>query len=277
MDILPGKEGFGYANFPLYYHGSAGARSIEFGGRVAANAEATIWGDTSLFLYQSPWQLFGGQYAAAVALPFLSMNVKGTVQVGPITKRVNDSNKAIGDVQLLPLMLVWSQGDLKWGTNFSIYAPTGSFTAGRLANTGKNYWTFEPAVNFSYLSMTNGREFTAFAGFDFNTNNDATDYHTGAQFHLDATAAQHLPLFGGIAGIGVNFFFYQQVSGDSGSGAKLGSFEGRTVGIGPVLSYILPLGKVNLAAEAKWLPELTVQNRMKGDIVWVKLGVNVPF
>jgi len=38
--------------------------------------------------------------------------------------------------------------------------------------------------------------------------------------------------------VGANFFYYQQVSGDSGSGAILGDFKGRTVGIGPVLSYI---------------------------------------
>ena len=49
--------------------------------------------------------------------------------------------------------------------------------------------------------------------------------------------------------------------------------EGRTVGIGPVLSFITKIGKKNLAAELKWLPELDVQNRLKGDYVWFKLGM----
>ena len=40
------------------------------------------------------------------------------------------------------------------------------------------------------------------------------------QFHVDFTVAEHLPLFGGIIGIGANGFYYQQVTGDSGSGAQ---------------------------------------------------------
>ena len=33
------------------------------------------------------------------------------------------------------------------------------------------------------------------------------------------------------------------------------------------------LGKTDLIAEVKWLPELDVEHRMKGDYVWVKLAV----
>jgi hypothetical protein len=278
LDMLPGEPGFAYANFPVYYSGSIGrSRQLRLGGVIAANAKVTIWGDTSLLLYQTPWQIFGGQYATAITIPHLWVDVKGDVQTGLVSRSVRDSTSGIGDIQLFPAMLVWSAGDLKWGANFGIYAPSGSFKVGRLANTGKNYWTIEPGANISYLSKATGLELTGFAGFDFNTKNDATDYHSGTQFHLDATAAQHLPLWGGIAGIGANFFYYQQVTGDSGSGAQLGNFKGMTVGIGPVLSYAYKIGKVNLVAEAKWLPEIEVNNRFKGDIAWVKLGANVPF
>src|SRR5215813_8603418 len=179
--------------------------------------------------------------------------------------------------RFFPLMLVWNAGDLKWGTNFGIYAPTGGFTTGKLANTGKNYWTFEPGLNARYLGSTNGFELTGFAGFDVNTKNNATSYQSGSQFHLDVTAAQHLPLFGGLAGVGANLFYYQQINGDSGSGAQLGSFAGMTVGIGPVLSFVYKLGAVNLGAEAKWLPELDTTNRMQGNIAWLKLYINAPF
>ncbi len=174
-------------------------------------------------------------------------------------------------------MFVWTEGDLKWGTNFGIFAPTGGFTKGNLANTGKNYWTFEPSLNISYLSTTSGLELTAFAGFDVNTQNDITKYQTGTQFHFDTTAAQHFPLLGGIASVGANLFVYQQISPDSGSGALLGSFEGRTIGLGPALSYVQKLGNVNLAAEVKWLPEIAVEHRLKGNIGWLKLAVNGPF
>jgi len=72
-----------------------------------------------------------------------------------------------------------------------------------------------------------------------------------------------------LLGIGVNGFFYQQVSGDSGSGARLGDFEGRTAGVGPIVTLIMIIGKSALTVQVKWLPELDTRNRLEGDWVWV--------
>ena len=57
---------------------------------------------------------------------------------------------------------------------------------------------------------------------------------------------------------------------EAGSGAKLGDFEGRTTGVGPVLSYATKIGrdkKTDLVVEVKWLSELEVRSRLNGDIV----------
>ena len=131
-------------------------------------------------------------------------------------------------------------------------------------------------MNLSWLSSKIGTELSLFAGYDLSTKNDKTDYQSGDVLHLDATLAQHLPLLGGFIGVGANAFYYQQVTGDSGSGANLGDFEGRTVGVGPVLSYAMKVGgnkKTDLVAEVKWLPELDVDKRLKGDTVWFKLAL----
>jgi hypothetical protein len=87
--------------------------------------------------------------------------------------------------------------------------------------------------------------------------------------------AEHLPLFGGFVGAGANGFFYQQITGDGGSGARLGGFEGMTAGIGPAISYAYSIGGLDLAAEVKWLPEIGVTNRLSGDTVWFKLAVSL--
>jgi len=262
IDALPGREAFAYVNAFTCYNGSAGgSRQLELGGQVVANIDATVYADTSILLYQTPWKILGGQYAAAAAIPYLWMDVKGNVQVGPVTGNRRDTANGIGDIEILPLMLGWTNGDLKFGGQFGIYTPSGEYKQGALANLGKNYWTFEPGVNVSWLSSKIGTEVSLFAGYDFSTKNDKTDYQSGDVIHLDATVAQHLPLFGGFAGVGASAFGYQQVSGDSGSGAKLGDFEGRTAGVGPVLSYTRKIGrdkKTDLVAELKWLPELDV-------------------
>lgn len=274
VDALPGREAVAYLNAFTFYNGSAGGdRTLEFGGVIAANVDATMYADTSILLYQTPWKIFDGQYAVALAVPYVWMEVKGNVQVGPFSRSRRDTAEGFGDIEVLPLMLGWKYGDLKYDVRFAVYAPTGEFEKGKLANVGKNFWTFEPGVSVSYLSSKIGLELSTFVGLDFNTKNDATDYQTGDQFHLDATIAEHLPLFGGIIGAGVNGFYYKQFTGDSGGGAKLGAFEGRTVGVGPVASYVTKVCNKDVVAEVKWLPELDTNKRLNGDYVWFKVAV----
>jgi hypothetical protein len=276
IDALPGKPGLAVANYFNFYDASAGiSKQLPFGGLVTAGIDATAYSDTVVALYQTPVKLLGGYYAVGVAIPYVWVEVKGNVTTGGGTLKVRDTANGIGDITLYPFMLGWTalNGDLKYDARLGIYAPTGSYKKGRLANVGKNYWTFEPAVSLSYISSKIGLELSAFAGMDFNTENNKTDYRTGTQFHLDFTVAEHLPLFGGIIGVGANGFYYQQVSGDSGSGARLGDFKGYTLGIGPVLSYATKIWKKDIVAEVKWLPEMDVEKRLKGDIVWFKLGM----
>jgi hypothetical protein len=280
IDALPGYPSVAVVNYFTYYDGSVGAnRNLLFGGDLAAGLKATAYIDTIGMIYETPLSLLGGNYAAGLVIPFGSMTVKGDITAtgprGPSrTGQVSDTSSGLADLMIYPFMLGWTNGpDLKYDVRLGIYAPSGNYEQGSLANLGKNYWTFEPGLSFSWLSSKIGTEVSLFTGLDFNTKNEATDYQTGDQFHLDATVAQHLPLLGGFAGVGANGFYYQQITGDSGSGAVLGSFEGRTIGVGPVLSYVHKVGKTTLAAELKWLPELDVQHRLKGDYIWFKLGL----
>jgi hypothetical protein len=81
IDMLPdrGTSTFAYINAFTYYHGSTGAsRDLQLGGQVAANVKGTVYADTSIFLYQAPWTLLGGQYGAALAVPYVWMDVKPT-------------------------------------------------------------------------------------------------------------------------------------------------------------------------------------------------------
>ena len=187
----------------------------------------------------------------------------------------SDSVSGLGDIEFWPVALSWTT----WNTNLhvdfygGIYAPSGEFQANRLANQGLGYWTFEPGVLVSYLGEKNGFEASTYIGYDINTKNTITDYLSGQQFHIDVTLAQHLPLGKGFIGIGANGFYLQQTTRDSGGGARLGSFEEMTAGVGPVLSYAAQLGTVGFAASVKWLPQLKSENTLKGDYIWFKIGV----
>lgn len=278
VDALPGKPGLAVANFFSFYDASAEISKV--GGLVTAGLDATAYADTLVALYQTPLKLLGGYYAIGMAIPYVWLEVKGEIQLtkpdgGTIKFTKRDTANGFGDITVYPFMLGWTglDGDLKYDVRLGIYVPTGDYKNGDLANVGKNYWTFEPAGSVSYISRKIGLELSAFAGLDFNTKNNDTEYRTGDQFHLDVTIAEHLPLFGGLIGVGANGFYYQQINGDSGSGAVLGDFKGRTSGIGPVLSYVAKVWKKDLVAEIKWLPEIYTKNRLEGDYVWFKLAM----
>jgi hypothetical protein len=123
----------------------------------------------------------------------------------------------------------------------------------------------------TYLDSDLGIEASGWAGIDFNTKNTATDYLSGDQLHVDATLAKHLPLLGGTVGLGATGFYYQQITADSGSGARFGDFKGRTMGFGPIASFATKIGGGDWAFEAKWLPEFEVRNRLDGDSFWFKV------
>jgi len=281
VDIAP--PGLAVINFFNHYNGGAGGSSrLPFGGIVAADLDMTSYANVFGLAYRTPFGILDGKFVAAVLVPYVWVDVKARVdlrrrlfpRIGRTVTR-EDTADGIGDMTLIPFWLAWNKGDFKWDVRFDIYAPTGEYTEGRLANVGLNYWTFEPVVSFSYLSSKIGLEISAYAGLDFNTKNDATDYRSGDVFHLDLTVAEHLPLSKyGLIGIGFNAFYWNQFTGDSGSGAVLGGFEGRAQGIGPVISYVSPpICGHTILAEVKWLPELDVDNRLSGDHVWFKMVV----
>ena len=272
-----------YANDSTFYHGS----------NNAFPANATSYTDTSVFLCQFPRQISilpgGPHYSVALAVPYTWLKVHAPVITLKGIVHAEDTDNGFGDVEMFPMMLSWfnlgARYLLQYQTEFGVYAPTGNFEGGAPANIGRNYWTFEPSAAAGYLIAPaetphyNFQLITS-AGFDFNTKNGATHYQTGDEFHLDGTLAAYrvFEREGGgtdIAGVGASGFFYQQITGDSGRGAILGSFEAMTTGVGPDLSYVYKNKdqSLSMGAEVKWLPELSVSNRLSGNIVWLKLVI----
>ena len=176
-----------------------------------------------------------------------------------------------GDLTIVPVLLGWKSGNWQYDFLLPVYAPTGSYEVGRLGNTGLNYWTFDPIVGVAYSNAKSGLSAAIHMGYAINTENNATRYKSGDILHFDASIQQILPLGSGFANIGAEAWYFDQVTCDSGSGATLGCFKGRTSGIGPVLGYIQPIGKEKLLFEFKWLPELETKNRLDGDYLWFKM------
>ncbi|MFL5437683.1 MAG: transporter [Myxococcales bacterium] len=262
IDMLPGRTGIAVTDAFVYRPVSAGR--VPVAGAVVDNLDGNVFADSLLALYRTPVELLGGNLGLGGALAVAWVDVSGT-------GARSGSDSGIADVMLYPFLLGWTRGDLQYDVRLGIYAPTGKYEVGSLANLGKNYWTFEPGLAVSWLSAKTGLEASGFVAVDFNTKNDATDYQSGSQFHLDATLAKHFALLGGRLGAGASAFYYQQIGSDSGSGATLGAFKASSIGVGPVASYATKVDWLDLAVELKWLPEIHSDNRVEGDLFWIKV------
>lgn len=254
------------------YAGNYG-QELPLSGRPIANIDIKS-SAIALTIAYSPDIDLGGKwsYAFAGTIPLVNLKVKGTASSFDTDKiTISDTVSDIGDLMIMPIMLNQNfSPDFNINYRVGIYVPTGDYTLGSLANTGKNFWTIEPTIGFSYFGQKNGIEANLFAGIDFNTKNDDTEYKSGHQAHLEATLAQHFPLFGGLASAGITGFYYKQVTGDSGAGATFGDFKAKATGIGPSISYIGKLSGLDVIAEFKWLHELDTKKRVKGDTLFLK-------
>jgi hypothetical protein len=270
VDLPPTSPGGFFKPMYIHYRGDASARVPTAAGIVAnldADADTFVLGGGYGF---ESTVLGGAHYAVAAFLPYTWLSISGNSEaLGGIG--IQNTVSGLGDLTLVPVMLAWKDDHWQYDFLLPIYAPTGNYQTGRLGNTGLNYWTFDPVVGAVYSNAKSGFNAAGHLGYAINTENNDTQYKSGNYLHLDTAVQQILPLGSGYATVGAEAWYFQQVSCDSGAGATLGCFKGRSAGIGPVLGYIQPIGNEKLLFEFKWLPELDTQNRLKGDYLWLKM------
>ncbi|ROL70314.1 hypothetical protein BK634_21700 [Pseudomonas chlororaphis] len=147
-----------------------------------------------------------------------------------------------------------------------IFAPTGRYDRGDLANIGRNYWAFEPVAAFSYVDPV-GVNADIKIMYDFNLRNNATDYRSGQELHADYSLGWGL---GNGWVVGVGGYVYRQTTDDRQDGDRVEDNKGRAVAIGPSIKYASDSGWF---VTAKWQKESEVRNRPEGEAYWVKLTI----
>jgi hypothetical protein len=95
-----------------------------------------------------------------------------------------------------------------------------------------------------------------------NTTNDASDYRTGAEFHVDFTANRFLSE---TFAVGLRGYHDRQVAGGSGSGALLGDVKSESVDIGPGFLWPPAVAEGRVSVFGKWMHDVRARNRLKSD------------
>ncbi len=261
--VVPPEPGVYFRNDLIYYEGSAG-RSV-IGDRVQVNLHQTLVSDVLSPTVVTSIKILGGTYAFGVAAALVGLDVHAgidTLHRGGASG--DDSAVNIGDVYVTPAILGWHYGNFFWNVALSVIAPTGKYDSQDLANTGLNYWTVLPQFAVSYFDPKSGWDVSAAFAYTINTQNTATDYQTGGIFHLDwAVGKQITPHWK----VGVVGYVMDQLTGDSGPGAKLGSFEAHSWALGPAVQYGFLLGTTPVAVLAKWTHEISATDTFQGNTV----------
>jgi hypothetical protein len=263
-----------YFDSTTYFYSAkiGGNRQTQIGGNVIADAKVNLVADFVTALWVTPVNVLGGDLAFAFVMPFGEPAVRAGVLVnGPLVNQlvgrpvgigVSDRDFNPGD-PIVSATLGWHSGNWHWKLAGVLSIPAGAYEPGQLSNVALNRYIGDISAAATYLDPVHGYELSAAAGFTLNGTNPSTRYNTGDEFHIDVSASKYLSKE---VSVGVIASHYQQLTGDSGPGARLGPFKGRTTAVGGTIGVTGEFGKIPVTARIKVLREVEVENRFQGTI-----------
>jgi len=277
--FLP-PEGAYFDDTTYFYSGSmSGNLKTPIGGNIATGIGVDVWANFATGLWVTPVKVFDGDFALSLTVPFGTPRVKAdAVLDGPLIQRAlghaigvseEDATFNLGD-PVVAGTIGWHDGNWHWKVAATASIPAGAYQPGELSNLALNRWVGDFSAAVTYLDPVLGLDLSTAAGFTVNGVNDATDYRTGNEFHIDAAITKNLTPD---LTLGAIVSHYQQVTGDSGDGAKLGSFKGRTTAIGGMIGYTFHAGELPITTQVKLMREVDVANRPEGTIGWLQVSM----
>ena len=150
-----------------------------------------------------------------------------------------------------------------------VTVPSGGYRTDRALNLGRNYWSFDMAGSFTWFDPTRGMDISVTPGVMFNTTNQATNYHTGTEFHLDWSVGQFLSKSFGVAVVG---YVYTQLESDDGTligPLRARDFRGSGIGVGPSAVANLQIGQTKFSLIGKALFDVESHNNFNGNVYMV--------
>lgn len=223
---------------------------MDFDIRVDCIAPRLIW--------VTKQQILGGNLGFHIIVPLVDLKVSLNGQ--------SQSNSGLGDIIFAPALGYHFSEKMHAVFAVDTIAPTGRYDRNDLANTGRNYWVFEPVVALSYVDPQ-GLNVDVKTMYDFNRKNEATDYLSGQELHMDYAVGWGL---GNGWVVGVGGYALWQTTDDRQNGQTVENNKGRSLAIGPSIKYT---SKKGWFLTAKWQDETQVRNRPDGNAYWLKLSI----
>jgi hypothetical protein len=259
----------------IYDGGSTSTKDFVIGGNVVADVHADLPANFTTLLWVPSTNFIGGTLALGGALPVAApmMDARAVI-TGPLGReldvRRHDSTLAIGD-PLATAALGWKSGKFHVALSGLVNIPVGHYREGELANISFHRWAGDVSLAGSWHDPKSGWDVSGKVGLTFNGRNKYTDYDSGNDFHAEAAVEKSLSAKFSLGALG---YYFQQVTGDSGSGAKLGPYKGRVFALGGTMAFNTEMGRSPATFRIKVLREFGAENRLEGTAV--TLGLSLP-
>jgi hypothetical protein len=263
---VPGPGNY-MLNYAYFLEGSFDVKhkaALDGGGQRGPRYGEEAFAYVPVYIHVSEHELLGGNILAGIAQPLgnASLIVSG------------QESTAYGafDAYAIPFGLTWKSQHFDAILYEGLNVPWGEYNTVDPMVLGLNYWVFDTNLLTEWRIPNTKLEFNSDIGYSINTKNQATDYLSGHAIHWDYTLGYKLTkrLRAGFQG-----YLYYQVTGDSGTGAVLGSFKGEAVGVGATLQY--NGGTENLAYQLNftWQKDVHAKNRLRYDAFAVQLVLSL--
>ena len=265
--MVPPAPGFYATNIVYIYSGGVdGNVTIPRAGTLAIGIDVNLVIEAPMLLWVPKTKVLGGTFGVFGLLTMGYVDAKTTVGRFSIAQ----SRFSVGDPQI-GTVLGWSSGPLHWKLGTLLNIPVGQYELGALDNLSFRRWSFDMNGAVTWFDPSTGFELSGLAGVSFNGRNPKTDYTTGTEFHIELSALYHPTKRFQFGLVGYHF---EQITGDSGSGAVLGAFKGRVSAVGFHVGGTIMIGKVPLILAGRVYREFNAKNRLTGTTGF--LTVTVP-
>jgi len=261
---VPGP-GLYYLMYNLFYetdqlNDSAGhtarapdGNSLDFSARAFANVHRLIHVTSLKFL--------GAEFSWNVAVPLVYRSVRIS------NFELDDSNFALGDINLEPLVLEWRGPQWDFGVGYGLFAPTGDRDDQHPAKPGKEFWTHYPIVAGTWFF---DRERTWSASFlsryEFHSKRQDVDITPGRDFSVEWGVGKR----SGALTVGVSGYAQWQVTRDTGADVHYdASVRDRVFGVGPEIHYFFP--EYGFGFQLRHWREFGAKDRSEGSITTLTL------
>jgi hypothetical protein len=249
-----------------YYQGKINT-PITFGDvTLQAGAKVKFFQQALNGLYVPDRKVFGGNLGIGVTIPVGHNDLSATI-TGPLGNSFHDETAGwgLGDITTR-LQLGWQDGDFAHTGYVQVVAPSGRYAVGFQPIIGLSRPGIDTGWAFTWTEKTSKLQFNGAVGVTFNFENVTTDYLSGTDFHFEWAVGREISP--GLV-VGVVGYDYRQLTGDSGSGARLGPLEGTVDAIGGGASYTTLIGKTPLILNARYYQEYNVERRWAGNMTIV--------